>query len=186
MSHCRPRSGGVVRGFSLVEVSLSIAILSIILLSLFAMFTQGMFLLSHSKQVDQASERAHECLETVRNMGVASVVPGVFDSRAGDAPIGGFPPPPYNPAPDDYPMVVEATTTGSHLFLEFPTKLSEVGMIGIVFSPGHVFLSEHVHSRLNLHKRHFRVVQLHRTRHGGPNGSVLAIEFQKDRSGADQ
>ena len=77
------------------------------------MFTQGMYVLSHSKQVDFATERAHECLETVRALGSAAIVPGTYDSRSGDAPVSGFPPTPYNPIPDDFPMVVEATTTGA-------------------------------------------------------------------------
>lgn len=101
------------RAFSLLEVAVSIAILSIILLSIFAMFTQGMHVLSHSKQVDFATERAQECLETVRAFGVGAVVAGTYDSRIGDMPVSGFPPYPYNPAPSDYPMVVEATTTGA-------------------------------------------------------------------------
>ena len=101
------------RGFSLIEVALSIAILAIILLGISAMFTQGMYVLSHSKQVDLATERAQECLETIRALGVGSVVAGTYDSRAGDVPVSGFPPTPYNPIPDDYPMVVEATTTGA-------------------------------------------------------------------------
>ncbi|HIB68580.1 MAG TPA: prepilin-type N-terminal cleavage/methylation domain-containing protein, partial [Phycisphaerales bacterium] len=65
--------GTTQRGFSLVEVALSIAILSILLLALFAMFTQGMYVLSHSKEVDLATERAHDCMETVRALGVGSI-----------------------------------------------------------------------------------------------------------------
>ena len=77
------------------------------------MFTQGMYVLSHSKQVDFATERAHQCLETVRALSVGAIVPGTYDSRSGDAPASGFPPPPYNPTPDAYPMVVNASTTGA-------------------------------------------------------------------------
>lgn len=105
--------GTTQRGFSLVEVALSIAILSILLLALFAMFTQGMYVLSHSKEVDLATERAHDCMETVRALGVGSIVPGTYDSRNGDPPASGFPPAPYNPVPDQYPMVVEATSVGA-------------------------------------------------------------------------
>lgn len=95
-----------------MEVALSIAILSILLLALFAMFTQGMYVLSHSKEVDLATERANGCMETIRALGAGAIVPGTYDSRAGDAPVSGFPPTPYNPVPDEYPMVVEATSVG--------------------------------------------------------------------------
>lgn len=77
------------------------------------MFTQGMSTLSQSKQVTLATERAHECLETIRATGSASIVAGRYDSRIPDPPTAGFPPPPYSPTPDQYPMVVEATTVGA-------------------------------------------------------------------------
>ena len=80
---------------------------------MFAMLTQGMYVLSHSKQVDAATERAHECLETIRALGVGSIVVGTYDSRGGDIPVSGFPPLPYNSVPDDYPMRVDATFTGA-------------------------------------------------------------------------
>ena len=99
---------------SLIEVAIAIAVTSVILLSLLLMFTRGMFVLSHSKQVDRATELAQHCIETIRANGPAAITLGRYDSRAGDAPDGGtgFPPFPYNPLPTDLPLVVNATTTG--------------------------------------------------------------------------
>lgn len=101
------------RGFSLAEVVLSIGLLSVILLSVFAMFTQGMHILSHSKQVDSATEKAQECLEAIRVLGAATVAEGIYDSNNGDTPTSSIPLVPYSPTSEDYRTVVEATMTGA-------------------------------------------------------------------------
>lgn len=103
------------QGFTIVEIILSLGIVAVLLLSLIALFTRGMVMLGHSKQISAANDAAVECLEIVKASGVAAVTPGRFDGRAGDpADAGtGFPPAPYPRTVDGYPLVVEATTSGA-------------------------------------------------------------------------
>ena len=103
------------RGLSIAELLVAIAMVAIALLAIIAMFTQGFFMLSQSKQLGSATERGQQCLENIKANGVAFVSLGRFDSRAGDLPneTTGFPPPPYptSTSGTSNDMVVEASNT---------------------------------------------------------------------------
>ena len=104
------------RGLSVIEVMLALGVLSIALLGIVAMYTQGLYLLSHNKQVARATELAQENLEKIKANGVTLISPGLYDSRIGDQPdaLTGFPPPPYNAVGQtEYPIVIEATEVGA-------------------------------------------------------------------------
>lgn len=55
------------KGFSLIEVLVTIGILAIILLSLISVFIYGFNLLSRTKQVTLATQTAQEAVEFIRN-----------------------------------------------------------------------------------------------------------------------
>ena len=104
------------RALSVIEIMLAMGVLSIALLGIVAMYTQGLFLLSQNKQVARATELAQENLERIKDRGVALISPGVYDSRNGDQPdpVTGFPPPPYNAGGNtEYPIFIEATNVGA-------------------------------------------------------------------------
>ena len=100
------------RALSMIEIMLAMGVISIALLGIIAMYTQGLFLLSDNKQVARATELAQENLEMIKARGVALISSGVvYDSRNGDQPdpLTGFPPPPYNAGGNtEYPIVIEA------------------------------------------------------------------------------
>lgn len=56
------------KGFSLIEVLVTIFILAIILISLISVFIYGFNLLSRTKQVTLATQAAQETVEFIRNM----------------------------------------------------------------------------------------------------------------------
>lgn len=103
------------RGFTVVEVVLSLGIVAILLLSVIALFTRGMVVLSHSKQVSAATDAAEECMETIKAGGPSLIAAGLYDGRADDpVDLGtGFPPSPYPRTTEGFPVVVQATTAGA-------------------------------------------------------------------------
>ena len=100
-------------GFSVIEVLVAIAILGVAILALVAMYTRGMIMLGHSKQVSAATDAAQACLENVKAKGSGFVALGSFDGRVGDPTQDGFPPAPYPRTEHNYPLVVRATRTGA-------------------------------------------------------------------------
>jgi type II secretory pathway pseudopilin PulG len=108
------------RGLSLAETVLAVGLVGVAVLSLLLVFTNGMRLLTQSGQMTVATDIGREFMEQVRANGAALVVPGVYDSRQGDAAdvSTGFPPYPYIPAAPlkrakgEYYLVVTADNTG--------------------------------------------------------------------------
>ena len=108
------------QALSLLEVMLAFGVLSVALLGVIALFTNGLRLMSHSKQLTAATEVGRQVLESVKTAGYSSI-PGtdiVFDGRGAtpDPQILGppdFPPRPYPTEVVDggnYEVVVRVTT----------------------------------------------------------------------------
>ena len=85
------------RGLTLIEVVLSLGILSVVLLSLLAVFTSGLKLARSSDQATVATTVGQEFMELVRARGFGSTAVGVYDGRLNDPPdpSTGFPFTPY-------------------------------------------------------------------------------------------
>ncbi len=98
-----------------MEVLVAIGIIAVAILALVLMFTRGMVMLGHSKQISEATDAAQVCLETIKAKGVGFVVPGHYDGRVKDPSVDGFPPSPYPRTAQNYPVVVRATRTGAPL-----------------------------------------------------------------------
>lgn len=84
---------------------MALAITSVALLTLIGVFTGGLRLLTRSEAVTRATETGRSELETIKDLGWTALpaTDATFDGRAGDPPVGGFPPPPYAPG---VPMTV--------------------------------------------------------------------------------
>ena len=107
------------RGLTVLETLIAVGLLSVALLSLLLVFTQGMRWLRQSSQVTGATDVAREFLERVRANGYDQVVVGTYDGRLPvptppDATMG-FPPGPYPQGirnKERYTLVVRADATG--------------------------------------------------------------------------
>lgn len=86
-------------GFSIPEVIIAFGLLSVVILSIVAVFTSGLRLQSQAQRVTAATEVARALLEAVRADGFSAIpqTGALFDGRKSD-PVDsgtGFPPAPY-------------------------------------------------------------------------------------------
>lgn len=101
------------RGFSLLEILIGMGLISVGLLTLIGVYTQGLRLLNRGQEMTLASEVGREFLMQVEAQGYA-VIPAeatVFDGRIPDPKDEetGFPPFPY-PETTDQTMKLEVST----------------------------------------------------------------------------
>lgn len=106
-------------GLTVLETLIAMGLLSVALLSLLLVFTQGMRWLRQSSQVTGATDVAREFLERVRANGYDQVTPGTYDGRlavpTAPDPTTGFPPGPYPQGVrnnERYTLVVRADSSG--------------------------------------------------------------------------
>ena len=85
------------RGFSLLEIIIGFALVTVALLVMIGVFTSAVKLIGKGQELQTASEMAREQMEMVRAR--AQTIPdddAMFDGRQGDPPTGvDFPPAPY-------------------------------------------------------------------------------------------
>lgn len=94
---------------------MAMAFTSLALLTMIGIFSGGMKQVGQSQQVTQSTEAARQMLESAKAMGYDALPTGsVFDARNGDAPVSGFPPPPY-PAASGCKLKVQVEQVESNL-----------------------------------------------------------------------
>lgn len=102
------------RGFSLLEVMLTVGLLALVVVGLLVVFEGGLKLLEQAEQTETASSIARQELEQIK---LGATVDGFFDGATPTPPINGFPPAPYPAVVRNrsYHLVVRATSTSSRL-----------------------------------------------------------------------
>ena len=98
-----------MKGFTLLEILVSTALVALALLALIAVIISGLRLLTNSGKLTVASQLAREEMETIKKRGYANITVGTNFKGAAADPATGFPPPPY-PGRDEFKLVVNATT----------------------------------------------------------------------------
>ncbi len=120
-------------GFSLLEVTLALGILTVALLATLQVFLSGSQMVAQSTQVTTAGELARELLDRCAAIGYALVPPNstVFDGTATTPTLpdaNGFPPAPYPEA------VVEGTT------YRFRVTTDNLAVLGATNEPRAIFV----------------------------------------------
>lgn len=98
----------VSRGYSLIELMIGMALITIALLAMIGVFFSGLRLMTQGEALTQATESGRALLETVKVYGYDTIpaTSATFDGRNNDPPLANFPPTPYPRGANDYPMRV--------------------------------------------------------------------------------
>jgi type II secretory pathway pseudopilin PulG len=98
-----------LKAFSLVELMIGMALITLALLAMIGVFFSGLRLMTQGESLTAATETGRALLEQVKVSGYDAIPAAAadFDARRNDAPLGGFPPAPYpRDAANQYPIRV--------------------------------------------------------------------------------